>query len=133
MTLVAASIGTKYQIDCTNRILLLEDINEPPYRLDRLFQQMLQSGMLKGVVGFVLGDFTGGEVDNVLQDQFGTYTQEEFWGKFVGILHLGVPVLYNVAVGHIKNNLTVPLRMPMVLDIEAQQLRMPTSHEQLSI
>lgn len=52
------SIGTKYEIDTSNRILFIEEINEEAYSIDRLLTHLNNSGKLKSCSGFILGDFT---------------------------------------------------------------------------
>jgi muramoyltetrapeptide carboxypeptidase len=46
LSLVAATIGTKYEIDTKGKLLLLEDIDERPYRVDRMLTQLLMAGKL---------------------------------------------------------------------------------------
>ena len=52
-------IGTAFLPEVENRILLLEDINERPFRLDRMFWQLKNSGVFTSVSGLVLGEFPG--------------------------------------------------------------------------
>ena len=59
--MLSALCGTRWQLDATGSILLLEEINEPPYKVDRMIHQLKMSGVLDGVVGVALGSFTGTE------------------------------------------------------------------------
>jgi muramoyltetrapeptide carboxypeptidase len=56
LTLVAASIGTPWEIDTRGAILLLEDVGERPYRIDRMLQQLLGAGKLAWIAGAAGGD-----------------------------------------------------------------------------
>ncbi|MFA5523063.1 MAG: LD-carboxypeptidase, partial [Tissierellales bacterium] len=58
LSLVAASIGTKYEIDTRKKVLFLEEVDEEPYRIDRMLLQLKQSGKLESVAGIILGYFT---------------------------------------------------------------------------
>ena len=58
LTLVAASIGTSWEIDTRGAILLLEDRGERPYRIDRMLQQLRGAGKLARLAGVGLGDFS---------------------------------------------------------------------------
>ena len=58
LTLVAASIGTSWEIDTRGAILLLEDRGERPYRIDRMLQQLRGAGKLARLAGIGLGDFS---------------------------------------------------------------------------
>ncbi|MCL2364761.1 MAG: LD-carboxypeptidase [Defluviitaleaceae bacterium] len=69
LSIVAASLGTPYEIDTHNCILFLEEINEPPYRIDRMLTQLQLAGKLDGAAGFLFGDFsplTSADLANLL-------------------------------------------------------------------
>ena len=53
LCMLSAICGTRWQLDATGSILLLEEINEQPYKVDRMIQQLRMSGVLDGVVGVV--------------------------------------------------------------------------------
>jgi len=102
LCILASLCGTPYQLDAHGKIVLLEDLGEPPYKLDRLLVQCRDAGVFDGAVGFVLGDFLDARppadaawtVDDVLLDILGP---------------LGVPILADLPVGHGRRNLAVPL------------------------
>lgn len=56
LSLLVSTLGTPYEIETGGSILFLEDVNEPPYKLDRLLKQMLDAGKFKQVRGLVFGD-----------------------------------------------------------------------------
>src|SRR5579863_1435460 len=88
-------------------ILLLEDVREECYRLDRMLTQLLRSGALDGVAGVALGTWTEcGEpeaVRQVMQDRLGG---------------LGVPVVWGMGFGHIAPQPTIPLGVLAELDAD---------------
>ncbi|MFI9158462.1 LD-carboxypeptidase [Kitasatospora aureofaciens] len=92
-------------------ILILEDVNEHPYQLDRLLTQFLRSGALDGVAGIALGSWEGcgrpERVRDVMLDRLGA---------------LGVPVIWELGFGHCPSSLTVPLGVPALLDADAGTL-----------
>ncbi|MGW6914621.1 S66 peptidase family protein [Kitasatospora sp. NPDC054939] len=92
-------------------ILILEDVNEQPYQLDRILTQLLRSGTFEGVTGVALGSWDGcGRLDrvrDVMLDRLGP---------------LGVPVLWELGFGHGPSTLTVPLGVPALLDADAGTL-----------
>jgi muramoyltetrapeptide carboxypeptidase len=57
LSIVTSLIGTSYSMRFQDKILFLEDIDEPLYRIDRLVQQCLQSGSFQGAKAIVLGNF----------------------------------------------------------------------------
>lgn len=58
LTVLAAMCGTNQLPDFSGCLVMLEDVTEAPYRLDRVLTQLIQSGVFAGVLGFVLGQFT---------------------------------------------------------------------------
>jgi muramoyltetrapeptide carboxypeptidase len=113
LCLVAASIGTPHMPDLTGAILLIEDVGEVPYKVDRMLTHLRRVGALHGLAGVAVGQFTDCadewpvSVADVLQERLGD---------------LGVPVLGGLPVGHGSGQLTVPLGVPATLDTEAGTL-----------
>jgi muramoyltetrapeptide carboxypeptidase len=102
LSLVAASVGAGLP-SLAGAVLLLEEVGEAPYRIDRMLTQLRRSGALDGIVGVALGQLTScGTVDSVLADRLGD---------------LGVPVLGGLPIGHGPGQLTVPLGTPATLDV----------------
>jgi muramoyltetrapeptide carboxypeptidase len=103
---LASMCGTPLQPDFEGCIVLLEDLNEPPYRLDRLLTQLLLSGALRGAKGFVIGDlFAQGE------DPAG---REEAVAERLG--SLDVPVVFGAPFGHAGRNQPVAFGCAHALD-----------------
>jgi muramoyltetrapeptide carboxypeptidase len=108
LALLASSVGTPTHVR-PDGIVVLEDTNEYPYRVDRLLTQLLRSGWFDQVTGVVVGDFGS------RGDQIGEVIQER-------LEPLGVPMVEGVAVGHETPNLAVPLGLPVRLDATATTL-----------
>lgn len=116
LALVCAGIGTPNQLDTRGAVLVLEDVDEAPYRLDRMLTQLRRVGMLADVAGVVLGGFVGCDpapdvpsatVAEVVADRLGD---------------LGVPVLADLPIGHVTANLAVPHGADVELDADAGTL-----------
>ncbi|SED80849.1 muramoyltetrapeptide carboxypeptidase [Streptomyces sp. 2112.3] len=112
LTMLATEVGTpRARRGAAGGLLLLEDIGEPPYRLDRALTQLLRAGWLDGVAGIVLGSWAGcgpyDRVREVLRDRLGG---------------LGVPVAEEFGFGHGDSALTLPLGVPAELDATAGTL-----------
>ena len=99
LCVLASLVGTPYAARLKDRILLLEDIDEPAYRVNRLFTQLLYSGALDGVRGLVLGDFSG--VDDseraAIERFFAAVAQE-----------LRIPMARGCPSGHGTRNVPLP-------------------------
>ena len=88
LTVAASCIGTEYMPDVQNKILVLEEIGEDPYRIDRLFNQLKLSGTLSRCAGIIAGHFTGCP-DDILKEILTDYSR-----------HINGPVLADYAYGH---------------------------------
>jgi len=62
LTVMASLLGTPYFPDPRGRVLVLEEVDEPLYRIDRLLTQLEQTGVLSACAGVVFGKFTGGDL-----------------------------------------------------------------------
>jgi muramoyltetrapeptide carboxypeptidase len=109
MSVVVAMLGTRYAPSFEGRILFLEDVNERPYRVDRMLTQLAQSGALSKVTGVVFGGMRGYEDTPEEQRLIRRFVREHTCA-------LGVPVLAGLNVGHSTENLTIPLGVPVTLD-----------------
>lgn len=59
LSVVAAMVGTPYAVDTTGRLLFLEDVNERPFRIDRMLTQLRQAGALDDLAGLIFGEMPG--------------------------------------------------------------------------
>jgi len=112
VSLLAADLGTPYgRASAAGGILVLEDVGEENYRLDRIITQLLRAGWLDGVAGVVLGSWQDCD------------PYEEVRALFTDLLGgLGVPIVEELGFGHCPSTLTVPLGVPAVLDADARTL-----------
>lgn len=116
LSLVAAAVGTPYFPPTRGILLLLEEIDERPYRIDRTLQQMNLAGLFKRTTGVLLGNFTGctpkrGASSLSLNEMFG-----EIFGSFPH------PVLRGIRYGHIRNSLTIPIGLRARIDPRGEKL-----------
>lgn len=118
LALVAALCGTPYALDFDGAIVVLEDINEPVYRIDRMIQQLLLAGTLRRCAGVVLGAFNnmpdgGTDEGRSIDDVFAELAAA-----------LQVPCIVGAPIGHIDEQWTVPLGRVAELDADARSLRL---------
>jgi muramoyltetrapeptide carboxypeptidase len=116
LSLVCAMLGTPYEYDMTGSILLLEEIAEEPYRVDRMLSQLRLAGKLDVLAGVVLGQFTE---CGVSADKPSLTLPEIFEGYFSS---LGIPVLKNFPTGHTPDNVTLPLGVQVELNADERRL-----------
>ncbi|RON34751.1 LD-carboxypeptidase [Pseudomonas brassicacearum] len=110
LSLIAATMGTPYELDAEGVILFIEDINEPLYRIDRLLTHLRLAGTLHKLRGVLVGDVAG--VDSVALERLLKQTFEP----------LRIPVLSGWRSGHCDPNLTLPMGALVRLDAGSKEL-----------
>ncbi|EYF02460.1 Muramoyltetrapeptide carboxypeptidase [Chondromyces apiculatus DSM 436] len=98
LCVLASLAGTRWRLQAEGALLVLEDVNEAPYRLDRMVVQLVESGALSGVRAVLLGEFVG-----CAAPAEAGWTLEELLVDLMA--PLGVPIVTGVGVGHGPRNL----------------------------
>lgn len=123
LCLLVASLGTQDFPDLHGAVLLLEEVEEPPYKVDRMLTHLRRSGALDDVAGIAVGQFTR------CADGWSVTVADVLTERLAG---LGVPVLGGLPVGHGFGQLTVPLGVPATLDVAAGTLTVEPAVRQAS-
>lgn len=125
LTVATHLLGTAYQPDLTDTILAFEDVNEEPYRLDRMLTFWRMCGAFKSIKGIALGRFSRCEpkgnphsfsIEEVLRDR---------------LSDLGIPIISNLPFGHDGSNAILPVNRIALLDGDQGTLSFPNSSEGL--
>lgn len=110
LSLVAAAMGTKYEIDTRDKLLFLEDIDEEPYRVDRMLSQLRLAGKLDECSGIILGDWNNCTPKNYNP----SLSLMEVFQDI--IVPAGKPAIYNFKAGHCSPMITIPFGVKAVLN-----------------
>lgn len=119
LSMIVSTLGTKYEIDTRGAILFLEEINEEPFRIDRMLTQMWLAGKLQTCAGIAFGNFRNCEAKGV------SITGPSFTVQQVieqRTADLGIPVIYGLPVGHVRSKITLPLGVEAELDSKNKSL-----------
>ncbi|TWT93465.1 putative murein peptide carboxypeptidase [Botrimarina colliarenosi] len=108
LAVLVSLVGTPDEPDFDGAILVVEDIGEAPYRIDRLLTQLRMAGVLDQIAGAVLGYFTDADPD-------GGPSAEAVLTEF--LQPLGVPVAMGAPVGHEHPNFPLPFGARVILDV----------------
>lgn len=103
LTMVAATMGTPYEIDTRGAVLFLEDVDEQPYRVERMLRQLRLAGKFDQAAGVVFGEFVNCEAG----DKNTSFTLLEVLEAVVKGLH--IPCFHGLSVGHGYHKATIPL------------------------
>ena len=107
--MVVSSLGTPWEIESTGKILFLEDVNEKPYRIDRMLMHLLLAGKFDGVRGVIFGAMLGCTPAAAQEE-----TLPQMICRILG--GLGVPIVFGFPSGHVESgNITLPFGVPAML------------------
>lgn len=114
LSTICSCLGTPYEIDFNDKILLLEDINEDPYKIDRMLSQLILSGRLDKCAGFIIGYMNYSNTGHKLK---------EFDFSFERVIEnllvpLKKPVIYGCPFGHSYPNITMPIGLRVMIDFK---------------
>lgn len=103
LSIVCSSLSTPYEVKFKDNILLLEEINEEPYAIDRMLQQLIHSKKLDFVKAFLIGHFTPFNLNtmNLIKNL---------------LVPLKKPIMFGVPIGHDYPNITLPLNTSVKID-----------------
>jgi muramoyltetrapeptide carboxypeptidase len=99
------TIGTSYEINLMNKILFVEDVREPPYKIDRMLTHLKEAGKLRGVRGIIFGQMPGCDSgDRLLQKMILDVLKD-----------VDGPLLFGFPSGHGSLNITIPLGVKVLV------------------
>jgi muramoyltetrapeptide carboxypeptidase len=121
LALLAALAGTPYAPDYRGALLVLEDVGEPAYRIDRMLTQLRLSGALAQIAGLVVGHFTDATPGHDLSSD----VMDSLIGEAADVA--GVPAIAGAPLGHVDDQWTIPLGATAQLDADSLTLAVQLS------
>lgn len=139
LSLLAASIGTPYELDTRGKIVFMEEIEEQPYRIDRMLTQLLCAGKLRNAAGIVIGRNVPHPECAALEETAAKskppkimpaprrkvpdsyeQTMDDIFNEH--LRDLGIPVMSGLPFGHIKDLGTLPIGVIAAMDTRTGEL-----------
>ncbi|MHB1192963.1 MAG: S66 peptidase family protein [Longimicrobiales bacterium] len=118
LTVLSAIVGSEYLPDFTGCVLFLEDVEEAPYRIDRMLTQLALAGILGRAAAVVFGNCTGCTPGG----GYGSLTLDDVLVEH--LKPLGVPAWHGAQIGHIDEQFTLPVGAEVEVDAVAGTIRM---------
>jgi muramoyltetrapeptide carboxypeptidase len=112
LALITALIGTPWSVDFDGAILVIEDIDEAVYRVDRMMRQLLLSGALQMCAGIVAGDFRPPAGETTMDNR----TVDDVIAEAADAA--GIPCFSGAPFGHIEDQWTIPLGAHAVMNTD---------------
>lgn len=102
-------LGTPYEPDWLHNILVIEDVGEAPYKMDRMLTQLQLAGRLEKLAGLIIGTITG--ADGREEEWSAT-----IWERARQLTGGKIPLWVNFPVGHGARNITLPVGLATIMD-----------------
>jgi muramoyltetrapeptide carboxypeptidase len=118
--LLRETLATPWELDLDGAILFFEDVHAPPYVVDGMLTQLENAGKLAGVAGVVIGEMVECEPWRFPDPALRSRSMEDVFKYHLA--PLGVPVLFNLPLGHGKHLATIPLGVTATVDAERRTL-----------
>ena len=114
LSILCASLATPYQPAFKGAILFFEDIDEEPYRFDRMLTQLLNAGLMQKVAGIAIGINKNCKDPKAAKcSEYRQTTEDVFKER---LLPLKIPIVTGLPFGHVRFNATLPVGMRAQLD-----------------
>ena len=121
LRMIVSTLGTPYEIDTRDSILFLEDVDEHPYKIDRMLTQLRLSGKLDTCNGFIFGKFNSLNTRKPFYPNY-SYTIREVVEQVISPFNK--PILMEMPIGHIENKLTLPIGIKARLNSSTKELEL---------
>jgi len=108
LAVITSLLGTPYEVDTRGKVFFLEDIDEPPYKIDRMLLQLRLAGKFYDCAGVLFGSFSqnGNELNgHILKEIFSNHLRGE-----------NKPVLCGLACGHCLPTISLPFGRNVFID-----------------
>jgi len=113
LTVASHLLGSRHMPNLKETILILEDVGEAPYRIDRMLTQWRLTGLLQGLAGLGFGSFTKCEVPTDQSKNLTFNVQEVLKERSQD---LNIPIIGNLTIGHCCGNASLPQGRPAIID-----------------
>ena len=117
LSILYSLLGSESAIDCADKILFIEDLDEYLYHVDRMMMNLKRNGCLQSLKGIIVGAMTEMK-DNEIP-----------WGRNAleiiedNVKGLNIPIIYNFPAGHIRDNRALIFGRQVSMEVNAEQIK----------
>nr|WP_314839638.1 LD-carboxypeptidase [uncultured Flavobacterium sp.] len=112
LSILYSLFGSRSAIDCSDKILFIEDLDEYLYHIDRMMINLKRNGCLESIKGIVVGSMTKMKDNDIPWGKNAIEIIEDVTQKY------NIPILYNFPAGHIQDNRALILGSKVTLDVQ---------------
>lgn len=120
LTLLVSTLGSKYEIDTKGKILFIEEVGEPIYKVDRMLTSLALAGKLDDCAGIILGTFTNCERETKSYEGGLDLSLEDVFQNT--LIKFNKPIIYNFKAGHNFPQPTMALGAKVSIDADSKQV-----------
>jgi muramoyltetrapeptide carboxypeptidase len=118
--LLRETLATPWEVDFDGCILFFEDVHCPPWYVDGLLTHLRNAGKLAKVVGMAIGEFHKSEASDEPEPWLRSRSLEDVFERLLE--PLGIPIVFNLPLGHGDHLCTIPLGATATVDADARTL-----------
>jgi len=122
LSLLVSLIGTEYLYKFEDNIVFIEEISEPPYKIDRMLNHLLMTTDLKKASAIVFGSFRDCEPEDFEMTLDESFSIEQIIKRDFSKLQM--PIVFDVNFGHIKDGLVFPIGVNALLDTKNEEIKL---------
>ena len=111
LSILYSLLGSQSAIDCTDKILFIEDLDEYLYHVDRMMMNLKRNGCLESIKGIIVGAMSGMKDNDIPWGKNAVQIIEDVTKTY------NIPVLYSFPAGHIRDNRTLILGSKVTLNV----------------
>jgi muramoyltetrapeptide carboxypeptidase len=123
LSLLTSLIGTKFDFEWKEKIICIEEVSEPAYKIDRMLTQLIMAGKFSHIKGIIFGQFH--KCDGKDVDPWKNISIKEL--LIEKIRPLNIPACYGLSFGHIPNQTILPIGAHIVFDARNFQIKFKRS------
>jgi muramoyltetrapeptide carboxypeptidase len=114
LSIICSLLGTKYEINVEDKILLLEDVGEEPYKIDRMLNHLRLAGKLQAAKGIIFGQCSECTQKSFIWD----YSLGEVLDNYLS--RLEAPSFYGLLIGHSSEQMTLPIGIKAKINADSK-------------
>ncbi|WP_164974450.1 S66 peptidase family protein [Flavobacterium amnicola] len=114
LSILYSLFGSPSAIDCENKILFIEDLDEYLYHIDRMMMNLKRNGCLESIKGILVGGMTKMKDNDIPWGKDALQIIEDVTKKY------NIPIVYNFPAGHIQDNRALPFGSQVTLDVNSE-------------
>jgi len=114
LSILYSLFGSTSAIDCENKILFIEDLDEYLYHIDRMMMNLKRNGCLESIKGILVGGMTKMKDNDIPWGKDALQIIEDVTKKY------NIPIVYNFPAGHIQDNRALPFGSQVTLDVNSE-------------